>query len=51
MTATVTRPIVRDAAKASGAGSTAAGVHTWKVTADESGGAFFLFEDQMTRGR
>lgn len=27
------------------------GVHTWKATAEETGGAFFLFEDRMDRGK
>jgi len=27
------------------------GVHTWKVTAAETAGAFFLFEDRMDRGK
>ncbi len=27
------------------------GVHTWKATADETGGAFLLFEDAMDRGK
>jgi quercetin dioxygenase-like cupin family protein len=27
------------------------GVHTWKVRSEESGGAFALFEDTMTRGK
>lgn len=27
------------------------GVHTWKVTAAEAGGAFLLFEDAMDRGK
>jgi quercetin dioxygenase-like cupin family protein len=27
------------------------GVHTWHVRADEIGGAFLLFEDQMTHGK
>ncbi|HEV8295793.1 MAG TPA: cupin domain-containing protein [Acidimicrobiales bacterium] len=27
------------------------GTHTWKVTAQESGGAFFLFEDVMAQGK
>jgi quercetin dioxygenase-like cupin family protein len=27
------------------------GTHTWKVTADEAGGAFFLFEDALTEGK
>jgi quercetin dioxygenase-like cupin family protein len=27
------------------------GIHTWKVTTQESDGAFFLFEDEMTQGK
>ncbi|HEV7525280.1 MAG TPA: cupin domain-containing protein [Acidimicrobiia bacterium] len=27
------------------------GTHTWKVTAEEAGGAFFLFEDALTQGK
>jgi quercetin dioxygenase-like cupin family protein len=27
------------------------GVHTWKATAEETGGAFFLFEDSMEQGK
>lgn len=27
------------------------GVHTWKATAEETGGAFLLFEDRMERGK
>jgi quercetin dioxygenase-like cupin family protein len=27
------------------------GTHTWKVTTEESGGSFFLFEDVMTQGK
>ncbi len=27
------------------------GIHTWKVTAEESGGAFLLFEDAMDKGK
>jgi quercetin dioxygenase-like cupin family protein len=27
------------------------GVHTWKATAEETDGAFLLFEDLMTRGK
>jgi quercetin dioxygenase-like cupin family protein len=27
------------------------GTHTWKVTTEESGGAFYLFEDRMVRGK
>ena len=27
------------------------GIHTWKVTEADSGGSFFLFEDEMTQGK
>ena len=27
------------------------GVHTWKATAEETGGAFMLFEDRMEQGK
>lgn len=27
------------------------GVHTWKATAEETGGAFLLFEDRMDQGK
>jgi quercetin dioxygenase-like cupin family protein len=27
------------------------GIHTWKVTEQDSGGAFFLFEDELTEGK
>src|SRR6185436_3378324 len=27
------------------------GVHTWKLTTDDTDGAFFLFEDAMTQGK
>jgi quercetin dioxygenase-like cupin family protein len=27
------------------------GVHTWKLTTDDTDGAFFLFEDAMSRGK
>src|SRR6478672_6094901 len=27
------------------------GLHTWKVTSEESDGAFFLFEDELTQGK
>jgi len=27
------------------------GTHTWKVTAEEAGGAFYLFEDRMSKGK
>ena len=27
------------------------GVHTWKATAEQTGGAFFLFEDTLVKGK
>lgn len=27
------------------------GVHTWKVTAEQTGGAFFVFEDTLAKGK
>jgi quercetin dioxygenase-like cupin family protein len=27
------------------------GVHTWKATSEETGGAFFLFEDELEEGK
>jgi len=27
------------------------GLHTWKATAEETGGAFLCFEDHMTAGK
>ena len=27
------------------------GIHTWKVTEADSGGSFFLFEDELTQGK
>jgi hypothetical protein len=27
------------------------GLHIWKATADDTGGAFLLFEDRMDRGK
>jgi quercetin dioxygenase-like cupin family protein len=27
------------------------GLHTWKVTSEDSNGAFFLFEDELTQGK
>lgn len=27
------------------------GLHTWKATAEQTGGAFFVFEDALTRGK
>lgn len=27
------------------------GTHTWKVTAEESAGAFYVFEDRMSKGK
>src|SRR5438552_13224933 len=48
MTAT---PVIRDHGEGDRRWFYGGGTHTWKVTAEESGGAFFLFEDVMTQGK
>jgi quercetin dioxygenase-like cupin family protein len=53
MTASTTRPdpLVRAAAAGDRRWFFGGGVHTWKVRAHETNGAFFLFEDHMERGK
>ena len=41
----------RRGTRVSGAGSAAAGIHTWKATEEETGGAFLLFEDVLGAGK
>ena len=45
------RSIVRGATEGERRWFFGGGVHTWKATADETGGAFLLFEDHMERGK
>jgi quercetin dioxygenase-like cupin family protein len=44
-------PIVRRAEEGKRRWFYGGGVHTWKATAEETGGAFLLFEDRMDRGK
>jgi quercetin dioxygenase-like cupin family protein len=51
MGALTTGPIIRAAEAGEQRWFYGGGVHTWKATADETAGAFFLFEDRMTQGK
>ncbi len=42
---------VREAAEGEQRWFCGGGLHTWKITAAESGGAFLLFEDQLDAGK
>ena len=44
-------PVVRSADEGERRWFHGGGVHTWKVHAEESGGAFLLFEDAMDQGK
>ena len=44
-------PIVRNAGEGDKRAFYGGGLHTWKLLAEESGGAFFLFEDTMAKGK
>jgi quercetin dioxygenase-like cupin family protein len=44
-------PIIRQAGEGERMWFAGGGVFTWKATATETGGAFLLFEDHMTRGK
>lgn len=47
----VRAPIVHGAGEGEKRSFFGGGVHTWKLTAEQTGGAFFLFEDVMARGK
>jgi quercetin dioxygenase-like cupin family protein len=53
MTASISRtdPVVRAAAAGDRREFAGGGMHTWMVRAEETDGAFFLFEDRMERGK
>jgi quercetin dioxygenase-like cupin family protein len=51
MTASKVAPIVRAAGEGERLWFYGGGVHTWKATGAETGGAFLLFEDVMARGK
>ncbi len=44
-------PIIRAAGEGDRRSFYGGGVHTWKVTEAESGGAFSVFEDALTKGK
>jgi quercetin dioxygenase-like cupin family protein len=46
-----TTPIIRDAGEGEKRWFYGGGTHTWKATAEETGGAFYLFEDRMSGGK
>src|SRR6476661_6177979 len=43
-------PIIRLAGTGDEQSFAGGGVHTWKLLAEDTGGAFFVFEDVMTQG-
>lgn len=45
------RPVTRASDEGERRWFAGGGVHVWKVTAQESAGSFFLFEDQMEHGK
>jgi quercetin dioxygenase-like cupin family protein len=51
MTTSKTAPVVRAAGEGERLWFYGGGVHTWKATAAETGGAFLLFEDVMSKGK
>ena len=44
-------PIIRAAGEGEKQSFLGGGIHTWKLLAEHTGGAFFLFEDAMVRGK
>jgi quercetin dioxygenase-like cupin family protein len=44
-------PIIRPAGDGDRQAFAGGGLHTWKLLAEDTGGAFFLFEDVMTEGK
>lgn len=44
-------PIIRAAGEGDKQAFAGGGVHTWKLQADDTDGAFFVFEDVMTEGK
>ncbi len=51
MATTSSPPVVRNASDGDRRWFYGGGVHTWKVRAEESDGAFLLFEDRMDQGK
>ena len=48
---TTPAPIIRAAGEGDKQSFAGGGLHTWKLLAEDTGGAFFLFEDEMTQGK
>lgn len=48
---TTTRPIVLNAGQGDRRSFLGGGLHTWKLLSEQTGGAFFLFEDELTEGK
>ena len=48
---TTAAPIIRANGEGDRQSFLGGGLHTWKLLAEETGGAFFLFEDVMVRGK
>ena len=48
---TDTRPVIRNTADCTQRWFYGGGVHTWKVSAADTDGAFLLFEDEMDQGK
>ena len=44
-------PIIRAAGEGDKQSFAGGGLHTWKLLTEDTGGAFFLFEDEMTQGK
>ena len=51
MSTSTATPIIRNAGEGEKRWFYGGGTHTWKVTAEEANGAFYLFEDSMTEGK
>ena len=51
MTTTTLPPTIRSAGEGDRRWFFGGGVHTWKATSEETGGAFLLFEDQLDQGK
>jgi quercetin dioxygenase-like cupin family protein len=44
-------PVIKAAGEGERRWFAGGGMHTWKVTGEQSGGAFSMFEDEMTQGK
>lgn len=44
-------PIIRGPGEGDRQSFAGGGIHTWKLLAEDTGDAFFLFEDEMTQGK